>query len=55
MKVTITKPQPTVTIHLNNGKGNVELTAKEFTDLHYQMTRLYNDNYNLLEGDSDDE
>ena len=53
MLVAINKAKPTITIHLENGKGNVNLTAAEFVKLYTAMTKLYNAHYEDLEENND--
>jgi len=53
MIITITKPEPTFTIKLEDGRGNLRLTREEFIKLHDEMTGIYNDNYQLITQDDD--
>lgn len=48
MIVTITKPNPTFSIKLKEGRGNLELTKEEFIELYDNMTAIYNENYELI-------
>ena len=53
MRALINIKQPTFSIYFGNGKAIVDLTKEEFKLLHEQITDLYNEHYELIEGDED--
>jgi len=50
--VSIKKPEPTIGLLLSDGH-RIDLSREDFVKLHNEMTKLYNDNYELIEKNDD--
>lgn len=47
--VILNQPEPTITLKLPSGMGNVNLSPTQFSDLHDKMTTIYNKNFDLIQ------